>query len=169
MSHGKSDEGNGERRSAWIPWAFVGMFGVVIIANGAMIAVAFDSWTGLETESAYEDGLQYNREIAAAQAQRALGWKVGLAVAEAGGRRLDVTVNLADADGNPFKADELRATFSRPTHEGYDVETWLPHSGAPGEHRAEVELPLAGVWDLTIEARSRGRSYRLDRRVEVSP
>ncbi|MDX1710242.1 MAG: FixH family protein [Rhodovibrionaceae bacterium] len=157
------------QRGSWIPWIFVGMFAVVIVANGVMVAVAFDSWTGLETESAYEDGLQYNRQIAAVQAQRDLGWKVDLAVAQSAGRRLDVAVTLEDADGNPFKADELRATFSRPTHEGYDLETWLPHSGAPGEHRAEVELPLAGIWDLSVEARSGGRSYRLDRRVEVAP
>jgi len=166
---GKPQDRQTPQRGSWIPWIFVGMFAVVIVANGIMVAVAFDSWTGLETESAYEDGLEYNREIAAVEAQRSLGWKLDLAVAPAGAQRLDVAVVLKDADGNPFKADELRATFSRPTHEGYDVETWLPHSGKPGEHRAEVELPLAGVWDLSVEARSRGRSYRLDRRVEVAP
>jgi nitrogen fixation protein FixH len=156
------------RKSAWIPWVFVGMFGVIVGVNGIMIALAFDSWTGLKTERAYEEGLAYNSRIAAAEAQRDLGWDVNLAVSDAGPRRLRVSVSLADANGHPFKADELRATFRRPTHEGHDVETWLPHSGNPGEHRAEVELPLAGIWDLSIEARRQGQSYRLDKRIQVA-
>jgi nitrogen fixation protein FixH len=156
------------RRSAWIPWAFFAMFGIIIAANGIMVAVAFDSWTGLETDSAYQDGLAYNQEIAAAEAQRELGWQVNLSVAESGPRRVEVSVRLANAAGTPFKADEVRAVFRRPTHDGFDVETWLRHDASSGQHGGEVELPLAGIWDVSVEARSQGRSYRIDKRIEVT-
>ena len=63
-------------RDRWIPWAFVAFFGVVLAVNAVMIWVAFVTWPGLETTSAYQKGLAYNRTLAASQAQEALGWRV---------------------------------------------------------------------------------------------
>ena len=70
-------------RSRWIPYAFVAFFGVVLLANGTMIGLAFATWTGLETEGAYQKGLAYNRVLDRARAQAALGWRVDLAFAQA--------------------------------------------------------------------------------------
>ena len=49
-----------ERRSRWIPWAFVAFFGVVLAANAAMVVIALASWPGLETQQAYQRGLAYD-------------------------------------------------------------------------------------------------------------
>ena len=38
-----------ERRSRWIPWAFVAFFGVVLAANAVLIVIAITTWPGLET------------------------------------------------------------------------------------------------------------------------
>ena len=60
----------------------------MLLANGAMIWLAFATWTGLETEGAYQKGLAYNRTLEEAEAQAALGWQVDLELEqEAAGAR----------------------------------------------------------------------------------
>ena len=53
----------------WIPWSFVALFGVIVIANGTMMFFAFDSWTGLSTDDSYKRGLVYNESLAERDAQ----------------------------------------------------------------------------------------------------
>ena len=49
-------------RLRWVPWAFVGFFGVVLLANSAMLWVAFSTWTGLAADRAYDRGIHYNED-----------------------------------------------------------------------------------------------------------
>ena len=93
------DTGTGWWQSGrWIPWAFVGGFGVVIAANVALILFSLGSWTGLETTDAYRKGLAYNDVLAAAEAQAARGWDHAI---DYGDGRLDV--RLTDADGRELE------------------------------------------------------------------
>ncbi len=56
--------GDGSRPGdRYIPWLFVAFFAVVLAANGALIAIALGSFTGLTTEHAYDKGLAYNRTL----------------------------------------------------------------------------------------------------------
>lgn len=156
------------RRSRWIPWAFVAFFGVVFLANGIMIALAFWSWTGLEVDSAYRHGLEYNRVLEAERAQAALGWEVDLDVAQIAGRRARLELDLANGHGSFITGAAVRAAFVRPTHDGHDVSVVVPrHAG--GTYRTEVELPLAGQWDLRVRIDAGGKTYRLKERVELLP
>jgi len=61
-------------RRSLIPLAFVAGFAVVAAANGALIYEAFRSQPALVTAKSYEEGRAYNRELAAAARQAALGW-----------------------------------------------------------------------------------------------
>jgi nitrogen fixation protein FixH len=155
-------------RDRWIPWAFVAFFGVVLAANAAMIWIAFATWTGLETESAYQKGLAYNRTLAAARAQEALGWQVDLELVAAGGRLARLELILADRYGNLIQDARVTAAFVRPTQVGHDVELTAPHIYA-GVYRAEAALPFAGVWELHLLAESGGDSYRMRRRIYLEP
>ena len=76
---GSADSGGRERTSAWIPWVFVGFFVVVFGANAAMVAFALTTWTGVETDTPYEDGVVYQKVLDAEHRQAELGWKVDLA------------------------------------------------------------------------------------------
>ena len=53
--------GRGAARGSWIPWAFVLFFVVITAVNGVMIWYALESWTGLSSGEAYDDGLRYNQ------------------------------------------------------------------------------------------------------------
>jgi nitrogen fixation protein FixH len=165
MARMMSSPASGDR---WIPWAFFAFFGVVLAANAVMIWVAFATWPGLETQSAYQKGLAYNRTLAAARAQDALGWRVDLDLAPAGGRLARLKLTLADRYGDLIEDARVTAAFVRPTYAGHDVELAVPHDHG-GVYDAEAALPLAGVWELHLTAESHGDTYRLRRRLYLEP
>ncbi len=157
-----------ERKSNWIPWAFVGFFMVVILANGIMAFFAFSTWTGLSTDGAYQKGLAYNRTLETRTRQAALGWHVAVALEPGAAGNAALTAVLKDRSGAPLWADSVVATLTRPTHEGHDLAFPLDDKGE-GRFTAEVGLALPGVWDLTLTV-VRGKD-RLDsqRRLFWSP
>lgn len=126
-------------------------FGTVILVNLVFVYFALDSWTGITTENAYKEGLQYNETIAARDAQRDLGWQaeISLTVAADGSEQLAVT--LRDQDGRPLPGLSVSGTLRRPTHEGYDQEVRLVEQTA-GRYSVPLTLPLRGNWDLALSA-----------------
>jgi nitrogen fixation protein FixH len=154
------------RRGRWIPWTFVGGFGVVILANAVLIVFALSSWSGLETEQAYQKGLAYNEAIATAEAQAARGWRASLGFEPRGPLSGELVVSFADAEGEPVSGLAVTARLIRPTHEGFDHETALAPTGA-GRYAVPLDFPLAGQWQVRIEALSRGEPYRLSERIIV--
>jgi len=156
------------RGDRWIPWVFVGFFVVVLIANGSMLYAAFVSWPGLETTSAYQRGLAYNRMLAAASEQEDLDWQVDFDFRQGGPRHGVVRVDLADRFGSVLRHADVRATFVRPTSEGHDLSIDLAHA-IGGSYRAEVDLPLDGQWDIYVAATSGGQTYSLRERVYLRP
>ena len=156
------------RRGHWIPWAFVAFFGIVLAANGAMIWFAFQSWTGLETGSAYQRGLAYNRTLETARQQAALGWRVGFSFAQSGERQAMIELTLEDRYGDLLESADVQATIVRPTHAGYDFVQTLPHRTA-GRYQALLDLPLPGQWEIRVVAAEGGDAYRLTERVYLRP
>jgi nitrogen fixation protein FixH len=151
---------------AWGPWVFFAMFGVVILANGVMVLFAMTSWTGLETRGAYEKGLAYNQTLQAERDQEALGWQVEIGLTAEGAGPARIEARFRDRDGRPVKPEAVTAWLIRPTHEGYDLTVPL-HAESAGHYGTEVELPLAGQWDLRVLAEHGGGIYQAQRRVVV--
>jgi nitrogen fixation protein FixH len=135
----------------WIPWAFLAGFLVVLAANATLVIVALSSWSGLTTERAYAQGVNYNQNLAAARAQEALGWQAELTVEAQDPELAEVRFSLTDRDGWPIKLDLVRVRFVRPTQSGQDVEITLATRGGT-DYRGEAELPLPGLWDLHVLA-----------------
>lgn len=149
----------------------IAFFGVVIAVNGVFTWFALDSWTGLAVEHSYQRGLAYNDELAAAERQRALGWRSGVRVAAAenaeGGR--EVTVEMQGAGGAPLTGLGVTVTFLRPTHEGLD-RTATAEETAPGVYTARLALPRDGRWNVELDVRAgNDRRYRMTHEVFVKP
>ena len=87
----------------------LGFFGIVFAANGALVFFALESWPGLGTDRAYEEGVAYNRTLEAAREQSGRGWVSALAY-EGGA----VRVRLAGPGGAPVTGLDARITFCRP-------------------------------------------------------
>ena len=163
-----TDSSTPERRSAWIPWAFVGFFVVVFAVNGTMVYFAATSWTGMYGDggSKYRQGLEYNQMLAEVAAQAAMGWQVdhGFERTEPGHGRLSMT--LQDAHGNLLTDAVVQAELIRPTHSGTDFEVPLAHAGQ-GRYQVDIRFPHAGQWLVDLTADHARGTYRLTDRVIV--
>lgn len=152
------------RDSAWIPWAFVGGFLVMLSANGAMIYASIRSWTGIEVDHYYQRGLRFNETIEDARRQAVLGWRAQVRKVDDGGGASRLEVMLSDAAGSPVTGASVRAEMVRPTAEGYDFDLALTEMGG-GRYGADVQPPLPGQWEARVNVR-RGRDrFRADERV----
>lgn len=143
-------------------------FGVVLAANGAMVFLAVDSWSGLSTERPFEAGRDHDRTLARAEAQAALGWTSAVAIiprAE-GGQTAEVALTTAAGAGLGGLTVELR--WRRPARGDLDRSQPLREAGA-GRYAGEIALPLPGRWYAEIRARNaNGLVYRMEHEVMVA-
>ena len=154
----------------WYPWIFVGCMLLVVAVNGVLITMAIGTFPGLETEQHYRKGLDYNKVLAAAQAQERRGWRMELTFAAEpvadGRRRGDLAVTFVGKDGQPLEHLNVEAVLVRPTHEGFDTVVDLAYRG-DGVYRAAVSLPLPGQWDARVHAHRGGDNFQETRRLSV--
>ncbi|MBT3305036.1 MAG: FixH family protein [Alphaproteobacteria bacterium] len=144
-------------------------FGVVFAANGALVFFALDSWPGLMTDKAYEEGVAYNQTLDAQAAQARLGWSSTVAFESRGPGTGFLEIRLKDRDNTPVSGVAVRAHFRRPVREGFDVSVIL-NEIAPGHYGAPVTVSLAGRWYATIKARRKDETvYRMRHEVMVTP
>jgi nitrogen fixation protein FixH len=143
------EERGAARKGSWIPWIFVGGFGVVLCVNAIMVYVAATTWTGIAVNRSYDKGLHYNRNLEAAARMEALGWEASLETEFTAERAGTVKVAVTENDGGPVYRADVVIEFERPTHEGYDFSLPLQPVGS-GIYSAPFEAPLAGLWDLRL-------------------
>ncbi len=148
-------------KGAWPLWWLAAFFGIIFIANIILVFLATDSWTGLETEDAYEKGRLYNDKLAAAEAQKQLGWIADLTLT---GNRLEL--DLLSKESEPVGSAEVVVQIRRPTHEGHDFAVKMAEQ-QPGRYIANLEFPLAGQWEAELTARREGAVFRLKQRFTV--
>ena len=153
-------------RGSWIPWLFVAFLLVIFAANGALIWLAFGSWIGVATEEAYDKGLAYNRNLDAARAQAALGWRSELETRIVEGLAAEIRFVLTDAQGSPIEGAQVVAAFERPAQPEADFRLPLASRGG-GAYGAAFELPLAGLWRVHVTARRDGDLFVRDDRVDL--
>lgn len=148
---------HGKAQRPWtgrtVLFTLLGFFGMVFVANGILVREALSTLTGVDTDSAYQAGRQYEREVALAKAQDARHWHVDAKVTPwRDGARLDIFAR--DAAGQPLSGMEVSALFERPTDRRFDQEVTLVGDGG-GRFHGEAAL-TAGQWDLVIELSRRG-------------
>jgi len=144
----------------WYPYIFVAVFGVVVAVNATMVWLAGTTFSGLSVEQAYDKGVTYNRVLAAARNQEALGWAVATETRPTpDSAAMIITQTYRTRDGQPIDGLRVRGHLSRPATRGYDRDLVLAAS-APGTYVARVSVPLPGLWDLEAVAQGEGTSYQ---------
>lgn len=155
-------------RDVW--WGVFGFFAAVFAANGVMAWLAVSTFSGVETEDAYQKGREFNRAIEATRQQRALGWQVSITqepLATSTQRR--ITVTYRNKTGEQLGGLDVTGTFWSPTHADADRTAKLARVGA-GVYGANFALPRPGRWELRLEARDRhGRTVTTRREVYIAP
>ena len=139
-------------------------FAVVAGVNAIMMAAAISTFGGVEAANAYQAGLAFEREIAAADAQNALHWRVEVTVVSAGGAKfIDMTVR--DAQGRPVTGLGATGRLTHPADGRADHPVVFAPT-APGRFRGELSA-APGQWVLELGLlrdgerlfRSRNRLY----------
>lgn len=149
----------------WIPWAFAGALGLVVLANGALTYFAVTSNTGLVTEHPFDEGNSYNRVLAAAAAEDALGWngKLGFSGAVAAPGR--ITAELTDRSGRALTGLSVTAHITRPVEPLPEIV--LPLAETAGSYAAPVTLSRPGQWEVRITARRSDDLFEFAQRIIV--
>lgn len=142
-------------RGKHVLFGMLGLFGVVIAVNLVFVCLAVGTFTGMTTESPYQEGLAYNDVLAARDAQRDLGWQGAVSYGGRGEGLGRIVVTLSDRDGRPLGGLGLEGSLRRPTHAGMD-QPLIWRESLPGTYEAEVALPAPGNWDLAVSANAGG-------------
>jgi nitrogen fixation protein FixH len=151
---------NGRKILAYL----VAFFALIALVNGVFIYFAMRTYPGLSADNAYQTGLAYNRVLAAAAAQRALGWRVTLAIGKGSG---DLTASIVDRYGNPVDSPHVIAELRRPVHGAEDRRVVFERAG-PGVYRVDLPPIARGYWDAILRiARPDGAEYRAEQRLWV--
>ena len=139
-------------------------FVLVTAVNGLMIWYALSTWSGLVSDSAFAEGLGFDRVLAASRAEAALGWK-GTIAYEPSGR---IVFHLVDANGQPLSRLGVSMVMLRPTREGFDRTAALRET-TPGRYEAGIHAPLPGVWDVRVVVAAGGQTkFHAEQRILVA-
>jgi nitrogen fixation protein FixH len=171
MSEAATIKGRKAKRG-WTGWhtlaALVAFFGVIFTVNGIMTYIALSTFSGIETQNAYQTGRDYNERLEAAAAQRALGWQVSFDetfTPTPDGADATVAVQVLDANGVPLTGLAGDLTFWRPVVRGEDMVAPLTET-APGIYSAQALLPARGHWEMRLLLeREEAAPYYLEKRV----
>lgn len=129
-------------------------FGVILGVNFFMATYAAKTYSGVDANDAYDSGLAYNQEIAAAKAQAVLGWTVDLNRANDAGRT-QLTVNVKDKDGNPVGGLDAMVNFYFPATRKFD-RTVPATPIAEGVYSGSADL-RPGRWEVEISLNRGGK------------
>ena len=133
---------------------FLAFFVAVVLANAVFITQALESFTGVVSESAYEDGLAYDKTLLEAKEQKALGLKESL-VYENGA----LVWTIKDNENVPVTGAKVTAQIIRPLETGHDYEIEFTES-AQGVYRAPLNAPLPGAWTVKADAKWNTHNYQ---------
>ena len=150
----------------WMPWAIMGAFLVVVMANGALAYFAVRSDTGLVSVHPFELGNGYNRVLDAGAAQDALGWHGAVRFIGESGLSGRLVTELHDPASAPLSGLVVKVAVVRPVEPLPEQDLALNASG-PGSYAAPLTLTRAGQWDVRVTA-TRGRDvYQFIQRIVV--
>lgn len=145
-----------------------GFFGVMVAVNMVFLFLAVSTFNGGEGGRAYQAGLEYNRTIAAARAQEALGWSHRIETGEAG----RIVVALTDRTGAPVWKLDLVGEVARPVADKFSRPLIFGEI-RPGVYSAEAGMLEPGNWVVSLAARGRAQNdtviYRAKERLWLKP
>lgn len=143
----------------------LGLLGLTVAVNAAMITLAVTSNDGLVTENYYKHGLRYDEERA--RELNKPGWNVAVQAPRVARQASPVVVTLQDRHQAPLTDAKVSLRLYRPTRAGYDQLVPMHETGA-GRFEATVNLPLDGLWDATFAIEKGAERYDHRQRLHVA-
>jgi nitrogen fixation protein FixH len=145
----------------WFPVGLIAAMAMVFAVNGYMVYDALTTFPGTAGQDGFDLSNNYDRIIATAQQQAALGWRI----------EADVTnthipeLRLTGRNGTPLPAAAIDAHAERPLGSpDTTVLTFRPIGD--GRFQATTTL-FSGQWDIMLTIHADGQWYSTTRRVIV--
>jgi nitrogen fixation protein FixH len=130
-------------------WLFA-FFGVTFAVNGVFIYYAISTFPGLEVESSYKAGQEFESDEEAGKAQAERAWKVDATIRPTGDDAA-VEIHFADKAGSDLHGLDVRVRLIHATDADNDHAVSLPEVSS-GTYSAVMPNVKSGLWDVTIEA-----------------
>ena len=147
----------------WIPWYLVIGFVVMLLPLAPMGYYAVHTLPGVVTDKAYEEGLAYNKSIAAGAQAKGLGWNSELTV-DADSVNPVVHYALRDKLNRPVDDAEVHLWMIRPVQGNMDRDLEMRPLGN-GAYIATITLPARGVWDIRISSTKQALNFQTEKRI----
>jgi nitrogen fixation protein FixH len=154
------------RKALWIPAIFVLAFVVIIAVNTVMVVLAVRTFSGLETNNAYDQGLGYNATLAEAAQNDKLGWHAAIAFLADNADKRIIQVTMTDASGTPLPDLDVKAIFVRPTNAGLDEVVQLKPLDH-GRYQATFKPSAFGNWDIRLRVEHAGTKWQHNQRIDL--
>jgi nitrogen fixation protein FixH len=120
---------------------FIAFFGVIFAVNFTMAYLANSTWSGLVVANGYVASQSFDKDLAKARAQEALGWQVAFT---SSGDRIRLT--FADAAGQKIDGLSITGDLERTVTDKEDQKlTFSPWVLASTAHRQRCP-PASGRW-----------------------
>ena len=132
-------------------------FGAVMIVNAVMVRAATSTFGGVQTQSSYKAGLTFRSEVARAERQQAMHWRVDGKLRRVGADEAVLDITVHDAQGAPVAGLTADAMLAHPIDSRRDHAVRLRAIG-PGAFHGQTESHV-GQWELIVDL------YRGDERV----
>jgi nitrogen fixation protein FixH len=152
-----------ELKGAHVLAAMLMFFGVIISVNIVFATLAIRSYPGEDRQSPYQQGLRYNDEIKAREAQARLGWTITPSLVAAGDGAA-LVVKALDSNNKALANIEVQGTLRRPMADKFDKPLRFTAFGA-GIVRAPLPDLAPGLWEFRGEARDGDNVYAIDERL----
>jgi len=158
----------GFRLTGWRVFGILVLFfGTISVVDGTMIHYALSTLRGEITPHPYEDGLAYNRQLAAAQAQDQLKWSMDGTATRAPDGKVNLDITAKDAGGQPLTDLAIKASLLAPADMKRDITADLTQT-SPGHYHAAVDAAPGG-WTLALEATQNGeRKFVSNNRIKLN-
>ncbi|WP_237152034.1 FixH family protein [Oryzibacter oryziterrae] len=150
-------DGNKQRRltgRAVLLW-LIGFFGLIFAVNFAFVYFSISTFPGLEVESSYQAGQDFEKEVALGREQTERAWKVDASVKPAG-TDAAVSISFVDKAGAPISGLAVSVQLIHAVDPTHDHTAKLSET-APGVYTASLEDVPDGSWVLNIEADKDGQ------------
>ena len=130
---------------------FIAFFGVIFGVNFLMAYLAESTWSGLVVENGYVASQTFDKDLARARAQEALGWNVGFAY-----DKDSVKLTFADAKGAKIDTLNLTGKLQRTVTDKEDQVLTFAWLGS-GLYSAPARLG-PGLWEVEVDGKGDGVS-----------
>jgi nitrogen fixation protein FixH len=145
-------------------FCLVTFFAVVAGVNAVMIGAAVTTFSGVETRNAYQAGVTFAREEAAAEAQESRHWRINSSLRHEANGLTQVELSAQDRGGQPLAGLEATVSLIHPNDRRLDRPVTM-QANARGRFSGVV-MPSPGQWDLVIElSRDGERLFRSKERI----